>query len=110
MSPTPQESRDAVLRVLREVDKEHEAAYTVISEAVRRCISSGMGRKETAQFLGLSPWRIDSQGRYFRSLRATRNLFRSAFGAPQTNSCTELDVIVCRAWDAEERGQSLNHI
>lgn len=98
---TPDEAKDAVQRVLTEVPREHEAAYLVISEAVRVCLHGGMGRREAAGFLGIPRWRVDSQGRYFRSLRATRNLLRSAFspnygeGVADTKS---VDAIVRRAW------------
>lgn len=109
MNPSPQESREAVLRVLAEVDREHEAAYAVISKAVSMCISSGMGRKETAKFLGVSPWRIDSSGRYFRSLRATRNLLHNALAAGGVDPDSVADI-VGRAWNAEKSLQRMDHI
>ena len=97
---TPHEAQDAVKRVLAEVPREHEAAYRVIYEAVRVCIEAGMERGQAATFLGVSRWRIDKRGQYFRSLKATRQLFRSAFNM---NGGTEMDrnsvdAIVRRAW------------
>lgn len=87
---TPQQAKTAVQKVLTEVPREHEAAYQVIYAAVRICMEVGMERKATAQFLGISRWRIDKQGRYFRSIRATRDLFRGGSGP--------VDEIVQRAW------------
>jgi hypothetical protein len=111
MNPTPQEAKEAVKRVLAEVSREHEAAYAVIAEAVRVCGSSGMGRKETAQFLGVPARRIDRRGQYFRSLRGTRDLFRGANDARRLDSPSEsVDVIIQRAWKMEAGRQALNHI
>ncbi|UOD83493.1 hypothetical protein [Paenarthrobacter ureafaciens] len=87
---TPQQAKTAVQKVLAEVPREHEAAYQVIHAAVRICMEVGMERKATAQFLGISRWRIDKQGRYFRSIRGTRDLFRGGSG--------RVDEIVQRAW------------
>jgi hypothetical protein len=97
---TPQEARTAVKNVLAEVPPEHEAAYRVIHEAVRVCIESGMERKVTAVFLGISRWRIDKRGQYFRSLRATRQLFRSAFNISGDAWAQEdfVDAVVRQAW------------
>ncbi len=101
MSPTPQEARLAVTRVLSEVNKEHEAAYRVIFEAVKVCMASGMGKKEAAKFLGVQARRIDRRGQYFRSLRATNDLFRGVFtagrGTPAGSDVVE--AIVRRAWN-----------
>jgi hypothetical protein len=96
--PTPEEAQAAVKRVRAEVAREHEAAYRVIYEAVQVCLAAGMNRREAAAFLGVPWWRIDRHGRYFRSLKATRSLFQSAF---QTVSPTEhdaTDAVVRRAW------------
>lgn len=97
---TPQEARTAIKNVLAEVPREHEAAYRVIYEAVRVCIESGMERKAAAAFLGISPRRIDKRGQYFRSLQATRLLFRSAFNISRDAWAQEdvVDAIVRRAW------------
>lgn len=97
---TPQQAQAAVKRVLAEVPREHEAAYRVIFEAVRVCIEAGMEKKAAATFLGISRWRIDKRGQYFRSLAATRQLFRSAFdvtSGPRTQQGS-IDAIVSRAW------------
>ena len=96
---TPQQAKTAGQTVLPEVPRDHEAAYQVIYAAVRICLEAGMERKTAARFLGISRWRIDKQGRYFRSLRATRELFRGAFSAtsPQTTA-GPVDEIVRRAW------------
>ncbi|MDO5867016.1 MULTISPECIES: hypothetical protein [Paenarthrobacter] len=96
---TPQQAKTAVQKVLAEVPREHEAAYQVIYAAVRICVEAGMERKAAAGFLGISRWRIDKQGRYFRSLRATRELFRGAFSATSAQTAAgPVDEIVRRAW------------
>ena len=97
---TPQQAQEAVKSVLSEVPREHEAAYRVIYEAVKVCLAAGMERRTAAAYLGVSRWRIDRQGRYFRSLRATRNLFRDAFNAnPSTDPASDtVESIVRRAW------------
>lgn len=100
MSPTPQEAQQAVKRVLSEVNKENEAAYRVIYEAVKVCIASGMKRREAAKFLGVQARRIDRRGQYFRSLLATRDLFRGAFNAGGSSAGHEaIDAMVRRAWE-----------
>ena len=99
---TPEKAQKAVQSVLLEVPREHEAAYRVIFEAVKVCLLAGMDRRAAASYLGISPWRIDGQGRYFRSLKATRDLFRSAFsgGAGGSEASSEaVDAIVRRAWN-----------
>lgn len=100
MNPTPQDAQLAVKRVLTEVNKENEAAYKVIFEAVKICIASGMSRREAAKFLGVQARRIDRRGQYFRSLMATRKLFRGAFSAAgsATAEASEVEAIVRRAW------------
>lgn len=100
MNPTPQEAQVAVKRVLTEVNKEHEAAYRVILEAVKICIATGMKRREAASFLGVQARRIDRRGQYFRSLLATRDLFRGAFNVHSGSSddAAEVEAIVRRAW------------
>ena len=97
---TPQQAQEAVKSVLSEVPREHEAAYRVIYEAVKVCLAAGMERRAAAAYLGISRWRIDRQGRYFRSLRATRNLFRDALNAnPSTDPASDtVESIVRRAW------------
>ncbi len=102
MNPTPQEAQLAVKRVLSEVNKEEEAAYRVIFEAVKICLASGMKRREAAKFLGVQARRIDRRGQYFRSLLATRDLFRSAFLSPGPRPGVAPDTvnaIVRRAWN-----------
>lgn len=102
MKTTPQEACEAVKRVLAEVSREHEAAYTVISQAVRICVSSGMSRKETARFLDIPGRRIDKRGQYFRSLLATRDLFLSAFASRKSPSHEEaVSDIIQRAWNSK---------
>lgn len=98
---TPHEAQDAVHHVLAEVPREHEAAYRVIYEALRVCIEAGMERGQAARFLGISRWRIDKRGRYFRSLRATRALFRNAFNANEGAGLQDdsVEAIVRRAWN-----------
>lgn len=100
MNPTPQEAQVAVKRVLAKVNKENEAAYRVIFEAVKICIVSGMNRRETARFLGVQARRIDRRGQYFRSLLATRNLYRGTLSASAGSSAdaAEVESIVRRAW------------
>ena len=99
MTTTPQDAQTAVKRVLAEVGKEDEAAYRVIFEAVKVCIAAGMERRQAARFLGVSPRRIDRHGQYFRTLMATRNLFRGAFsGRPTAVEADQVDAIVRRAW------------
>lgn len=98
---TPEKAQSAVRSVLAEVPREHEAAYLVICEAVKVCLTAGMDRRKAAGYLGIPRWRIDSQGRYFRSLKATRNLLRSAFsparqGDPDGSEAVE--AIIRRAW------------
>lgn len=97
---TPQQAQEAVKSVLAEVPREHEAAYRVIYQAVKVCLAAGMERRAAAAYLGVSRWRIDRQGRYFRSLRATRTLFRDAMAAnPATDPAGEsVEAIVRRAW------------
>lgn len=98
---TPEKAQKAVKNVLAEVPREHEAAYLVICEALKVCLQGGMGRREAAGYLGIPRWRIDSQGRYFRSLRATRNLFRSAFSPDHhgdSASSETVEAIIRRAW------------
>jgi hypothetical protein len=103
MNPTPQEAQLAVKRVLAKVNKENEAAYRVIFEAVKICIVSGMNRREAARFLGVQARRIDRRGQYFRSLLATRNLFpgtvNSGAGAGSLADAAEVEAIVRRAWN-----------
>jgi hypothetical protein len=101
MNPTPQEAQIAVKRVLAKVNKENEAAYRVIFEAVKICIVSGMNRRETARFLGVQARRIDRRGQYFRSLLATRNLFHgtSKSGAGSSSDAAEVEAVVRRAWN-----------
>ena len=98
---TPEKAQKAVQSVLAEVPREHEAAYRVIYEAVKVCLASGMERRAAAGYLGIARWRIDRQGRYFRSLKATRNLLRSALSPARpgdpANSDT-VEAIVRRAW------------
>lgn len=100
MNATPQDAQLAVKRVLAKVPKEDEAAYRVIFEAVKICIVSGMNRREAAKFLGVQARRIDRRGQYFRSLLATRNLFRGALNAGGGSSAdaAEVEAIVRRAW------------
>ncbi|MEO3935028.1 hypothetical protein WMO79_19715 [Micrococcaceae bacterium Sec7.4] len=100
MNPTPQDAQLAVKRVLAEVNKENEAAYRVIFEAVKICMASGMNRREAAKFLGVRARRIDRRGQYFRSLLATRDLFRGALNAGSRPSADAADVeaIIRRAW------------
>ena len=100
MNPTPQDAQQAVKRILAEVDNENEAAYRVIFEAVKICIAAGMNRRETARFLGVQARRIDRRGQYFRSLLATRNLFRSArsAGSSAYADAADVEAIVRRAW------------
>lgn len=97
---TPDHAQAAVNRVLSEVPREHEAAYRVIREAVQICLDAGMDRKVAAIFLGISRRRIDKRGQYFRSLWATRKLFRSAFDASSAalEHQDSVDTIVRRAW------------
>lgn len=98
---TPEKAQKAVQSVLAEVPREHEAAYLVICEALRVCLQGGMNRREAAGYLGIPRWRIDSQGRYFRSLKATRNLLRSAFSpahSGDTASNDAVNAIIRRAW------------
>jgi hypothetical protein len=100
MTLTPQQAQQAVSRVLSEAPREHEAAYRVIFQAVNICIAAGMGRRETARYLGIKARRIDRHGHYFRTLRATRDLLRGAFAARTFNNTTEAvtDSIIRRAW------------
>lgn len=99
MTTTPRDAQTAVKRVLAEVGREDEAAYRVIFEAVKVCIAAGMERRQAARFLGVSPRRIDRNGQYFRTLMATRNLFRGAFsGRPTAVEADQVDAIVRRAW------------
>jgi hypothetical protein len=98
---TPEKAQKAVQSVLAEVPREHEAAYLVICEALRICLQAGMNRREAAGYLGISRWRIDSQGRYFRSLKATRNLLRGAFSPANpgdTANSDAVNAIIRRAW------------
>lgn len=100
MNPTPQDAQLAVKRVLTKVHKEDEAAYRVIFEAVKICIVSGMNRREAAKYLGVQSRRIDRRGQYFRSLMATRILFRGTLnaGADSSADAAEVEAIVRRAW------------
>ncbi|WP_427136713.1 hypothetical protein [Pseudarthrobacter sp. S9] len=100
MTATPQEAQLAVKRALSEVNKEHEAAYRVIFEAVKICIAAGMKRQEAAKFLDVQARRIDRRGQYFRSLLATRNLFRGALnsGAGSSADAADVEAVVRRAW------------
>lgn len=100
MNPTPEDAQQAVKRVLAEVNNENEAAYRVIFEAVKICIAAGMDRREAARFLGVQARRIDRRGQYFRSLLATRNLFRSArnAGGRAYADAADVEAIVRRAW------------
>jgi hypothetical protein len=100
MNPTPEDAQRAVKRVLAEVNNENEAAYRVIFEAVKICIAAGMNRRETAGFLGVQARRIDRRGQYFRSLLATRNLFRGArnAGGRAYADAADVEAIVRRAW------------
>lgn len=99
MTTSPQDAQIAVKRVLAEVGKEDEAAYRVIFEAVKVCIAAGMGRRQAATYLGVSPRRIDRHGQYFRTLMATRTMFRGAFsGRPTVVEADQVDAIVRRAW------------
>jgi hypothetical protein len=100
MNPTPQDAQLAVKRVLAKVNKENEAAYRVIFEAVKICIVSGMNRREAARFLGVQARRIDRRGQYFRSLLATRSLFRGTLdsGAGSSADAAEVEAVVRRAW------------
>lgn len=100
MNPTPEDAQQAVKRVLAEVNNENEAAYRVIFEAVKVCIAAGMNRRETARFLGVQARRIDRRGQYFRSLLATRNLFRGArnAGGRAYADAADVEAIVRRAW------------
>lgn len=97
---TPDQAQAAVRRVLSEVPREHEAAYRVIREAVHICLEAGMERHIAAIFLGIPRRRIDRRGQYFRSLWATRKLFRSAFDVSNAAWGREdsVDAIVRRAW------------
>lgn len=100
MNPTPEDAQQAVKRVLAEVNNENEAAYRVIFEAVKVCIAAGMDRREAARFLGVQARRIDRRGQYFRSLLATRNLFRGArnAGGRAYADAADVEAIVRRAW------------
>ncbi|SDP65346.1 hypothetical protein SAMN04487914_12373 [Arthrobacter sp. ok909] len=100
MNPTPKDAQLAVNCVLAEVNKEHEAAYRVIFEAVKICVASGMKRREAAKFLGVQARRIDRRGQYFRSLLATRNLFHGALnaGGGSSAAAVEVEAVVRRAW------------
>jgi hypothetical protein len=100
MSATPQEAQVAVKRVLAEVHRENEAAYRVIFEAVKICIAAGMERRDAANFLDVKAGRIDRRGQYFRSILATRDLFRGGLNAGGGSSANAADVeaIVRRAW------------
>ena len=100
MNPTPQDAQQAVKRVLAEVNNENEAAYRVIFEAVKICIAAGMNRREAAKFLGVQARRIDRRGQYFRSLLATRTLFRGArnAGGRAYADAADVEAIVRRAW------------
>lgn len=97
---TPQQAQEAIKSVLAEVPREHEAAYRVIYQAVKVCLAAGMERRAAAAYLGVSRWRIDRQGRYVRSLKATRTLFRDALAAnPATDPASDaVESIVRRAW------------
>jgi hypothetical protein len=100
MNPTPQDAQLAVKRVLATVNKENEAAYRVIFEAVKICIISGMNRREAARFLGVRARRIDRRGQYFRSLLATQTLFRGTVysGAGSPADAADVEAVVRRAW------------
>ncbi|RNL59192.1 hypothetical protein [Arthrobacter oryzae] len=112
MNATPQEAQLAVKRILAEVNKEHEAAYRVIFGAVKICIAAGMKRQEAAKFLGVQARRIDRRGQYFRSLLATRDLFRGAFHIERGSAADAeaVDVLVRRAWKHAEPHLKKAHI
>ncbi|AOT05824.1 hypothetical protein [Arthrobacter sp. U41] len=112
MNATPQEAQLAVKRVLAEVNKEHEAAYRVIFEAVKICIAAGMKRQEAANFLDVQARRIDRRGQYFRSLLATKDLFRSAFPTERGSAADAetVDDLVRRAWNRAEPRLKTTHI
>lgn len=98
MTLNPQDARDAVSRVLAEVSREHEAAYAVISKAVRICVTSGMSRRETARYLGIRKHLINRSGQYVRSLRATKDLFGSAFSVSDPKTREAIENIIERVW------------
>lgn len=98
MDYTPQDAQAAITRILTQVEREHEAAYAVISQAVRICGESGMTRKETAQFLNLKARRIDKAGRYVRTPRAVRDLFRGAYRVHDYTVTPSDQDLAKRAW------------
>lgn len=98
MNYSPQDALDAVTRILAQVDCEHEAAYAVISRAVRICGESGMNRRETAKFLNVKVSRINKAGQYVRTPRAARDLLRSAYRVHDYTLTPSVEEIAEAAW------------